>query len=306
MKTPTPARVDPPEFAERRGAIAALDAAARATDGHESLGDSVWRDLAHPGTDSVGFLLDDRAYVHVARAEGGDASGWTASIVRIAEARDDRTTTAMLEAAVAHVAEHGGGAVTCWIFGATDADDAAFGHSGFQPRGTLFEMRAPLPIAETPSWPSGVSVRTFEPGRDESEWLAVNNRAFAGHPDQGDWHDSTLRDRVAESWFDPALFFLAVDARGVAGFNWLKQHEARAPDPKLGEIYVIGVDPRAQGTGLGRALAIEGLHAVHQRGAVAGMLFCAADNTGAFALYRSLGFTVHRTDRAYLREVKPG
>ena len=71
------------------------------------------------------------------------------------------------------------------------------------------------------------------------------------------------------------------------------------------QIYVIGVDPRAQGTGLGRALVIEGLRAVHDRGAVAGMLFCAADNAGALALYLSLGFTVHRTDRAYLREVKP-
>ena len=66
---------------------------------------------------------------------------------------------------------------------------------------------------------------------------------------------------------------------------------------------MIGVDPRAQGTGLGRALALAGLHAVHARGAVEGMLFCAADNTGALALYRSLGFSVHRTDRAYERAV---
>jgi mycothiol synthase len=147
-------------------------------------------------------------------------------------------------------------------------------------------------------------VRTFEPGRDDAEWLAVNNRAFAGHPDQGDWHLSTLHDRMAEDWFDPSLFLLAVDDDGIAGYNWLKRHPARPPDPELGEIYVIGVDPRAQGTGLGRALAIAGLHAIHERGAAVGMLFCAADNAGALALYRSLGFSVHRTDRAYVRELE--
>jgi len=111
---------------------------------------------------------------------------------------------------------------------------------------------------------------------------------------------------MAESWFDPELFLLAFDAGGLAGFNWLKQHPALAPDPPLGEIYVIGVDPRAQGTGLGRALALNGLRRVHSAGAAAAMLFCAADNVSALALYRSLGFSVHRTDRAYVYDVAAG
>ena len=110
---------------------------------------------------------------------------------------------------------------------------------------------------------------------------------------------------MAEPWFDPTLFLLAFDADGLAGFNWLKQHEPRGPDPAMGEIYVIGVDPRVQGSGLGRALAVAGLQAVHQRGVDVGMLFCAGDNNGAIALYQSLGFTVHRTDRAYVREIAP-
>ena len=71
-----------------------------------------------------------------------------------------------------------------------------------------------------------------------------------------------------------------------------------------GQIFVIGVDPRMQGTGLGRALALAGLDLVHQRGIDTGMLFCAADNAPALKLYRSLGFTVHRLDRAYERDVQ--
>ena len=144
-------------------------------------------------------------------------------------------------------------------------------------------MRVP-PSRHRPEWPAGVRVRPFEVGRDEAAWLEVNNRAFAGHAEQGGWTESTLARRIAEPWFDPSLFLLAFDAVGLVGFNWIKVHEAHDRGPALGEIYVIGVDPRAQGTGLGRALAIAGLQAVHERGIDTGMLFCAADNEAALAL----------------------
>jgi mycothiol synthase len=300
VSTETLVRVDRSEFATRRDAIAALDAAARAVSGHDALGDAIWRDLEAPGADSVGFLIDGRAYVHVTR----DDARWIAGTIRLPDARDRATTSILLDAAVAHVRTHGGGPLECWVFGADDADDTAFHAAGFTTSRELFEMRVALPLNEAPAWPTDVTVRTFEPGRDEADWLRVNNSAFAGHPDQGSWTTATLEHRMAQPWFDPELFLLAIDPDGIAGFNWLKLHDAVAPDPELGEIYVIGVEPRAQGTGLGRALAIAGLRAVHERGVGIGMLFVAADNPGALALYRSLGFEVHRTDRAYAREVE--
>ncbi len=62
--------------------------------------------------------------------------------------------------------------------------------------------------------------------------------------------------------------------------------------------------PAARASGLGRALAIAGLNAVHDHAGIdTGMLFVAADNEPALALYRALGFTVHRVDRAYECEV---
>jgi mycothiol synthase len=166
-------------------------------------------------------------------------------------------------------------------------------------------MRVRLPIDAQPAWPDGITVRTFEPGRDEAAWLDVNNRAFASHPEQGGWIEETMQRRMAEPWFDPTLFLLAFDDAGLAGFNWLKVHDAHGRDGPLGEIFVIGVDPRMQGTGLGRALALAGLDAVHARGIDIGMLFCAAGNAPALKLYRSIGFTVHRVDRSYAREVAP-
>jgi mycothiol synthase len=188
--------------------------------------------------------------------------------------------------------------------GASDRDDAELARLGLLPDRSLYEMRVPLPIAERPRLPAGIEVRTFQPGRDEDAWLTVNNRAFQNHAEQGGWIRETLVRREQDAWFDPSLFFLGFDAEGLAGFNWLKIHDAHGRDPKLGEIFVIGVDPRTQGTGLGRALAIIGLDAVHARGIDTGSLFTAAENNeGVLHLYRALGFTVHRTDRAYEVEV---
>ena len=296
-------RVDPADFETRRDEIAALEDRARRANGHDALGDAVWRDLAHPGKDSVGFLVQGRSYVHVARSDGSDPSSWTAGIIRFVGEADAGAITTPLAAAVAHVAQHGGRLLTCWLFGATAADEQPLAAAGFEAARSLFEMRAPLPVERSGSLPNGFTVRDFEPGRDDAEWLAVNNRAFSQHAEQGGWLESTLRLRMAERWFDPSLFLLAFDGKGLAGFNWLKQHEPRGPDPAMGEIYVIGVDPRVQGSGLGRALAVAGLQRVYERGLHVAMLFVAGDNKGAIALYESLGFTVHRTDRAYICQV---
>ncbi len=98
---------------------------------------------------------------------------------------------------------------------------------------------------------------------------------------------------------------LAFDDEGLAGFNWCKYEPPVAGTPAIGEIWVIGVDPRVAGRGIGRPLAVEGLARLHERGVTTGSLFTNADNERAIKLYRSLGFDVHRTDRSYAREVAP-
>jgi mycothiol synthase len=241
--------------------------------------------------------------VHVAPSDTFAPLHWQLALAAEPTA-SQRRLAASLERAIGFVADHGGTSATLWIPGADDATDGLLVPLGFVLVHEQFQMRVALPLQEQPRWPDGVTVRGFgEPG-DEQAWLAVNNRSFANHPDQGGWVEETMRRRMAEPWFDPAGLLLAFDSAGLAGSCWTKVHPATGVEPMLGEIFVIGVDPDRQGTGLGRALVVGGLdHLAASRGCTVGILYVDAANAAALTLYESLGFTVHRTDRAYERAV---
>ena len=300
----TPFSVTALRAAELPGAaptIGAIDAAVRAAKRAAPLNEAVWRDIEQPGPDSAGFLVGDRAYVHVARSDNFSPQHWAVGLARTDD--DDATLGALVDAAVDHVERHGGGRLVLWVSDAHPEDDPPLAHVGFEPARDLYEMRVPLPIGLPIEFPPDITVRDFVPGRDEAAWLEVNNRAFANHPEQGGWIEATLARRMADSWFDPSTFLLAFTADRLAGFNWCKVHDAQGRDPALGEIFVIGVDPDYAGKGLGRPLALAGLARLHDRGLTTGSLFVAAENERALRLYRGIGFTVHRVDRAYEREV---
>ncbi|WP_327696492.1 mycothiol synthase [Streptomyces sp. NBC_00459] len=164
----------------------------------------------------------------------------------------------------------------------------------------LRQLRRPLTDLELPEpkLPADVTVRTFVPGEDDAAWLAANAAAFAHHPEQGSLTQRDLDDRKAEAWFDPEGFFLAFRDGELIGFHWTKTHAAEG----LGEVYVIGLRPDAQGGGLGRALTTIGLRHLAQRGLPTAMLYVDADNTAAVSLYERLGFETHETDLMYRTE----
>src|SRR5260370_23411893 len=133
-------------------------------------------------------------------------------------------------------------------------------------------------------------------GQDEPAWLEVNNRAFHWHPEQGGWDIATLKARQAEPWFDPNGFLLHERDGKLLGFCWTKIHDDTTP--RLGEIYVIAVDPDAGGRGLGPALVLAGLAYLSERDLTMGMLYVDATNAPALHLYDELGFTIDHVDRA--------
>ncbi|MCQ8190996.1 mycothiol synthase [Streptomyces rugosispiralis] len=162
-----------------------------------------------------------------------------------------------------------------------------------RPLGSLAELGLP-----EPTFPEGVSVRTFRPGADDAGWLAANAAAFAHHPEQGSLTQRDLDDRKGEPWFDPEGFFLAERGGEIVGFHWTKVHA----EERLGEVYVVGVRPDAQGGGLGKALTSIGLRHLAAQGLPTAMLYVDADNFAAVAVYERLGFVTHETDLMYRTE----
>ena len=143
-----------------------------------------------------------------------------------------------------------------WSHGNHEAAADLAARYGYGPVRELWKMRLTSAAAELPDvpLPDGVALRAFVPGRDEDAWLAANRAAFAHHAEQGNMTRADLDARMAEPWFDPAGFLLAVDASDrILGFHWTKVHPRHGDHPAIGEVYVVGVTPEAQGTGPGES-----------------------------------------------------
>jgi mycothiol synthase len=242
--------------------------------------------LSFAGGDLAGYAYLDR----------GGPEGPSGELVVHPRHRLRGHGTALLTAA-------GPGPIRFWAHGDEPGARAFAGKRGFARVRVLWQMRRSL-TDELPDipLPDGVTVRGFRPGHDEAAWLGVNARAFAHHPEQGRWTEQDLRMRMAEPWFDPAGFLLAVDIEDtVSGFHWTKVHPAQGDEPAIGEIYVLGVDPGGHRRGLGAALSVAGLRHLAGLGLSTAMLYVDESNTAAVGLYRRLGFEVHSADVSYQR-----
>jgi mycothiol synthase len=239
----------------------------------------------------------DEAGVLALRHHGLDGSAlWTAGAKGFAWRHDDAVDLAVAPAArgrglggaLASAATTADGPLTAWSHGNHPAAARLADRFGFERVRDLWVMRRPLtglpPLAELAD---GVDVRAFRVRADEEAFLALNAEAFAHHPEQGGMTRADLDERMAEPWFDPAGFFVAERAGELLGFHWTKVHDET---PAFGEVYVVGVSPRAQGGGLGRRLTLTGLHHLAGLGLDEVILYVEADNAPAVAVYERLGF----------------
>ncbi|MGH3904581.1 MAG: mycothiol synthase [Pseudonocardiaceae bacterium] len=289
--TSTPTAVDVAD------AIALL-AAAAAVDGVDPVSEAAVLRLRRGGS-APHLLVHDQAGA-LAGYGGLDerAERPTAEFVVHPEHRLRGIGAAMLAALLDRVT----GPLWIWAHGEHPAALRLAERAGLDRRRELLQLRRPLrdPVPPRPV-PEGLRLRSFVPGQDEPAVVRVNNRAFAWHPEQSGWDVDELVVREAEPWFDPEGFLLAVDAQDrLHGFHWTKVHPGG-----LGEVYVIGVDPSSQGTGLGGALTAAGLAHLRRRELSEAMLYVESDNAAALQTYGKLGFRPHHIDVEFLRADPP-
>lgn len=315
---------DNPSAGQHRYTVAASDAVpsadretvsemarqAEAVDGKPPLNDEALQAIQHPEALSPAqsplHVTVHRTYSDDAGRESLEWIGYaflrdgrsdpTGSLFVVPEARRAGAGRRLLAAAI----EAAESSVKLWAPGNSVAAQTLAASAHFAPVRTLLIMSRPLaaPILD-PEPPAAVTIRAFDPDRDVEPWLAVNARAFAEHPEQGGITADGLRATMAEPWFDPADFLVAVDAGGsMLGFHWMKQHS----DTK-GEVYVLGVDPSAGGQGLGKVLLRAGLqHLRDHLGLTEVILYVEGDNEPAVGLYLLNGFDTINTDVLYAQQ----
>jgi len=300
--------------ADEVDAVLDLARAAGDTDGALPLSEHVVLHLRHGGDfPSVHLVVHDGdrlvGYAHVDVTD--EVEGPSAELVVHPAYRRRGLGRLLVLAAVKAAAEADlAGRLRLWAHGDHPSASALALSLGFTRSRVLWQMRRSL-FAELPEvvLPPGVQLRPFRPGDDDQAWVELNKTAFADHPEQGKWELRDLRLRMNEPWFDPDGFLLAQRDGELLGFHWTKVHgEVRRAGEELGhhhdpigEVYVLGLDPRAQGLGLGRALTVAGLRYLRARGLDQVMLYVDESNVAGTALYTRLGFARWSTDVLFRR-----
>lgn len=284
--------------------IRELVSAASEFDKVAPVGEQVLRELANHRTEHLLATGSDnggeKVIGYLNLAAGDDDEPGMAELVVHPEARRRGIGAALIDAALSKTGQKN----RFWAHGTREPAQATALALGLSPVRELVQLRRPLHDIAEPVVPAGVRIRTYAGTADDAELLRVNNAAFVTHPEQGGWTAADLDERRAEPWFDPEGLFLAFDEQtnNLLGFHWTKVQPGTAG---LGEVYIVGVDPSAQGRGLGGLLTAVGIAHLERRLADAAqptvMLYVESDNTAALRTYHRLGFAQYSVDTAYAR-----
>jgi mycothiol synthase len=298
-----PDRIEP--TAGDRAGIGRLVAAVKHADGVSAWSEPTLLDLATPTGHGRHLVVraDGGALVAWAHVDAGDPDDVVVELGVAPDARRHGIATAMAHAILADPAVRPGHA-RVWAHGGLPGSAELAAALGLARERDLWMMRRPADAVPLPAprTVEGVTIGPLRVGLDERDVVAVNARAFAWHPEQGAMSVEDVVRREQEPWFDAAGFLVAREERAheLLGFHWTKVHPDGALDGgPVGEVYVVGVDPAAQGRGLGGALTLAGLHHLAGRGLHEVVLYVEADNAPAIATYRRLGFEVDAVDVSF-------
>ena len=295
--------LDPTQQAQ----VLSLIAAASDRDGVPPVSEHVLLHLRHGGDKADTHFIAERdgdvlGYAHLDLTD--QVEGPSAELV----VHPDYRKKGIGQSLLAALQQRAGKTLRLWSHGDLLGAKNIAEKAGFVRTRTVIQMRRSLndPIPEISR---EIAIRNFLPGIDNDEWIALNNKAFESHPEQGNWSSRDLDVRTKEEWFDPQGFLIAEENGEMTGFCWTKIHgghthkhshsEAEHDHDPIGEIYIMGVAPKFAGKGIGKAVTIAGLRYMRYQGIFSAMLYVDADNVAAIKLYQSLGFTEWGRDVLY-------
>jgi mycothiol synthase len=162
-----------------------------------------------------------------------------------------------------------------------------------------------------PEWPEGIALKTYQHPDQAQDVYKVIRQAFQDHwgyieiPfDEGfeQWKHYALAEEV---YFNPDLWFLAMDGDQIAGISLCA---ARTDDdPDRGWVNSLGVRREYRRRGIALALLQHSFGVFNKLGkSRAGLEVDGQNLTGATRLYEKAGMHIEHQDDSYELELRPG
>jgi GNAT superfamily N-acetyltransferase len=185
---------------------------------------------------------------------------------------------------------------------------ALYERSGYRPvRYFFFMQRKPLDELPEAPLPPGLEFRPAQPDQRRIYWDAKEEafRDHWGHTLQGEaefqrWSNNPQQDiRLWQIVWDTRTN----DVVGVS-FNRINPGENERYGFRRGWIDTLGVRRPWRGRGVARAILVNSLRTLRERGMTEAVLGVDAENpTGALRLYKSVGFQVLNKDALYRKSI---
>ncbi len=283
-------------------------------EGHRPVGEHKYSHLKVGATGWLGVLARDEGgalvgYAHTRWGAPGQRPRVAVEVVVHPDARrDGEVATQLLDETRTAVARAGGGLMYLWVHRVERADQTLAYQLGFGiQRELAFMVRRLDDRPDGAELPAGIELRSYRGEQDDDAFLAVNNAAFEGHPENGRWTSEDFAQRKRLEWFEADDLLMAWRGDELAGFHWTKWHghqsdKVPAHEP-VGEVYVLAVAPSARRSGLGRGLLEVGVRHLWDRGCRQAILYVDCASTVAVRLYETAGFEHRYRDVCYERWV---
>jgi mycothiol synthase len=254
--------------------------------------------------DSTRVLVVQDAPVGVAavRAETAPDGAMPARVALALDARTEELARALVDGALAMIADAGGTLARLWVPGRAGWLQPAAAEVGFTRVRTVAHMllgaSVPTPVGRAPD---GWRIRVIRDGED-ADVLAALNRAWVGT-----WNFVAITREMLDADLKgqrEGMLLGVADVDGVeqiiatchAVFDATDSNPDGAPRAWISNLTVA---PEFRGRGVSRTMLAEGIARLRQRGATSVTLGVDADNPAPFTLYQSVGFEIDSSVEAW-------